>query len=273
MFEICTLRLGELTVPSADGLIRDPIHAWYATDGKTRILIDSGMPDAAELAARLKVGGRGGGHATLREALASAGTKPEVDRLRFAQSSPFRSRVEPRPVSQRLCVSPARGIVPCGRSRRHAAHLLFQRDAYRSPPPKATRAVAARRWRPRPRERRPLDEDAGPYAGHASRHRHDGERKGGARLRSRRSLSQLASGGPARDAQAHALPRGGLLARLYSQRKRARLCRQHGAGEGGVGHSCASARFPHSGPDAAGLVRDSNSTEGDLSHAAEEAGE
>ena len=58
MFEIHTLRLGELTVPSGDGMIRDPIHAWYATDGKTRILIDSGMPDAAEVAARLKVAGR-----------------------------------------------------------------------------------------------------------------------------------------------------------------------------------------------------------------------
>jgi N-acyl homoserine lactone hydrolase len=77
VFEIHTLRLGELTVPSGDGMIRDPIHAWYATDGETRILIDSGMPDAAEVAARLKVSGRGGGHATLREALASAGTKPE----------------------------------------------------------------------------------------------------------------------------------------------------------------------------------------------------
>lgn len=78
MFEIHTLRLGELIVPLGGHMLRDPIHAWYATDGKTRILIDSGMPDAAEIKARLKVDGKGGGHAALRTALAEVGTTPEA---------------------------------------------------------------------------------------------------------------------------------------------------------------------------------------------------
>jgi N-acyl homoserine lactone hydrolase len=59
VFEIHTLRLGELT------------------DGKTRILVDSGMPDAAEVAARLKVAGREGGRGPLRASLASTGATPE----------------------------------------------------------------------------------------------------------------------------------------------------------------------------------------------------
>lgn len=78
MFEIHTLRLGELLIPHGDGFLRDPIHAWYATDGKTRILIDSGMPDAIEVSRRLKVEAKGGGHASLRTALAAAGTAPEA---------------------------------------------------------------------------------------------------------------------------------------------------------------------------------------------------
>jgi N-acyl homoserine lactone hydrolase len=80
MFEIHTLRLGELIVPLGGNILRDPIHAWYATDGKTRILIDSGMPDAADLKVRLKVDGTGGGHAALISALAEVGTTPdEID--------------------------------------------------------------------------------------------------------------------------------------------------------------------------------------------------
>jgi N-acyl homoserine lactone hydrolase len=78
VFDIHTLRLGELAIPSGEGMVRDPIHAWYATDGKTRILIDSGMPDAADVERRLKVGGAGGGHETLRGALAAADATPET---------------------------------------------------------------------------------------------------------------------------------------------------------------------------------------------------
>ncbi len=77
MFEIHTLSLGELFVPHGGGLLRDPIHAWYVTDGKTRLLVDSGMPGAADVKARLKIDGEGGGHDSLRAALATAGTTPE----------------------------------------------------------------------------------------------------------------------------------------------------------------------------------------------------
>lgn len=77
MFEIHTLKLGELFVPHGDSYLRDPIHAWYATDGKTGILIDSGMPDIADLRVRLKVDGSGGGHSSLIRSLAAVGAKPE----------------------------------------------------------------------------------------------------------------------------------------------------------------------------------------------------
>jgi glyoxylase-like metal-dependent hydrolase (beta-lactamase superfamily II) len=77
MFEIHSLHLGELLIPQGDSFLRDPIHCWYVTDGKTRILVDSGMPDAAELKRRLNVDGKGGGHAALKEALAAAGTSPD----------------------------------------------------------------------------------------------------------------------------------------------------------------------------------------------------
>lgn len=77
MFEIHSLRLGELKIPHGTGFVRDPIHAWYATDGNTGILIDSGMPDAAELKRRLNVDGEGGGHENLRRALAGVGASPE----------------------------------------------------------------------------------------------------------------------------------------------------------------------------------------------------
>ncbi|MBX3579475.1 MAG: N-acyl homoserine lactonase family protein [Rhizobiaceae bacterium] len=78
MFEIHTLRLGELLIPHAGGLLRDPIHAWLVTDGKVRILVDSGMPDAAEVKARLKIDGTGGGQESLRSALAEVGTTPDA---------------------------------------------------------------------------------------------------------------------------------------------------------------------------------------------------
>ena len=78
MFEIHTLRLGELVIPQGDSFLRDPIHAWYATNGKTRILVDSGMPDAAEVTRRLKIDAKGGGHSSLRATLAAAGTSPDA---------------------------------------------------------------------------------------------------------------------------------------------------------------------------------------------------
>jgi glyoxylase-like metal-dependent hydrolase (beta-lactamase superfamily II) len=78
MFEVYSLRLGELLVPQGGALLRDPIHAWYVTDGKVRLLVDSGMPAAAELKERIRVDGSGGGHETLRQQLAAAGTTPEA---------------------------------------------------------------------------------------------------------------------------------------------------------------------------------------------------
>ncbi|MGG5822055.1 N-acyl homoserine lactonase family protein [Falsiroseomonas sp. HW251] len=77
VFEIHTLRVGELLLPHNGGILRDPIHAWLVTDGARSILVDSGMPDMAEVRRRLNVDGSGGGHESLREALARIGRKPE----------------------------------------------------------------------------------------------------------------------------------------------------------------------------------------------------
>lgn len=78
MFEIHTLDLGELMIPHGDGFVRDPVYCWYVTNGSTRILVDTGMPDAADLKMRLRVDGHGGGHGTLRRALAAIGSAPEA---------------------------------------------------------------------------------------------------------------------------------------------------------------------------------------------------
>jgi N-acyl homoserine lactone hydrolase len=78
VFEIYTLRLGELLIPDGATLLRDPVHAWYATDGITRILVDSGMPDATEITKRLKIDGRRGGRSSLRDGLAEVGTTPDA---------------------------------------------------------------------------------------------------------------------------------------------------------------------------------------------------
>jgi len=77
VFEIHTLRVGELLLPHNGGILRDPIHAWLVTDGAISILVDSGMPDIAEVRRRLNVDGSGGGHESLREALARIGRRPE----------------------------------------------------------------------------------------------------------------------------------------------------------------------------------------------------
>lgn len=77
MFEIHTLRVGELHLPEAAGILRDPIHCWLVSDGSTRILVDSGMPDIAEVGRRLNVGGEGGGQAALRDELAKVGVAPD----------------------------------------------------------------------------------------------------------------------------------------------------------------------------------------------------
>lgn len=76
MFEIHTLKLGELMIPHGDGVLRDPIHCWLVTDGATHILVDSGMPDIAEVGRRLRIDGEGGGHSALRQSLAAVGVEP-----------------------------------------------------------------------------------------------------------------------------------------------------------------------------------------------------
>jgi glyoxylase-like metal-dependent hydrolase (beta-lactamase superfamily II) len=69
--------MGELLIPEDGALLLDPVHVWLITDGKTRILVDGGMPEIAEINRRLKVDGAGGGHAGLREALAMVDTTPD----------------------------------------------------------------------------------------------------------------------------------------------------------------------------------------------------
>lgn len=76
MFEIHTLRLGELMIPQDDGVLRDPIHAWYVTDGTTRILVDVGMPTVEEIRRRLGIAATGGGPESLVRTLAACGTEP-----------------------------------------------------------------------------------------------------------------------------------------------------------------------------------------------------
>jgi N-acyl homoserine lactone hydrolase len=77
MFEIHSLKIGELLIPEDGALLLDPVHVWLLTDGRTRILVDGGMPDIAEVTRRLKVDGAGGGHASVRAALATQGVAPE----------------------------------------------------------------------------------------------------------------------------------------------------------------------------------------------------
>lgn len=76
MFEIRSLRLGELYLPHAGGIVRDPIHCWLVRNGTTNILVDSGMPAIEEVRRTLKVDGVGGGHASLTQALAGEGLTP-----------------------------------------------------------------------------------------------------------------------------------------------------------------------------------------------------
>jgi len=77
MFQIHSLKIGELLIPEDGGLLFDPVHVWLVTDGKIRILVDGGMPDIAEVTRRLRVNGSAGGHQALRAALATHAITPE----------------------------------------------------------------------------------------------------------------------------------------------------------------------------------------------------
>ena len=77
MFEIHSLRIGELYIPQAGKLHRDPVHVWLVTDGRQHILVDSGMTDIKRVEEMLKVTGWGGGHAHIRRGLAEHGLTPD----------------------------------------------------------------------------------------------------------------------------------------------------------------------------------------------------
>jgi glyoxylase-like metal-dependent hydrolase (beta-lactamase superfamily II) len=77
MFNIFSLKMGELLIPEEGGLLFDPVFVWLITDGKVRVLVDTGMPDITEVNRRLKVDGAGGGHSGLRSALAGVNVAPE----------------------------------------------------------------------------------------------------------------------------------------------------------------------------------------------------
>lgn len=76
-FRIHTLHLGDLMVPWAHAVIKEPIHCWYVTDGTTGILVDSGMPGTDEMRRRLNVEGEGGGPEALIAALHEVGATPD----------------------------------------------------------------------------------------------------------------------------------------------------------------------------------------------------
>lgn len=81
-FTIASLRVGELYLPHGAGVMRDPVHCWLVRGEGHNILVDSGMADIAAIRARLKIDGRGGGHAALTACLAAEGLAPgDIDHV------------------------------------------------------------------------------------------------------------------------------------------------------------------------------------------------
>lgn len=82
-YTVTTIRVGELQVPQGNGgTIRDPVHCWLVQGDGVNILVDSGMDEAANLLARLKVAGTGGGHTALIDGLAAEGLAPaDIDMI------------------------------------------------------------------------------------------------------------------------------------------------------------------------------------------------
>lgn len=76
MFRIRSLRIGELYLPHGGEIMRDPVHVWLVQNESTAILVDSGMPEISWVERMLKVSGYGGGHESLRAALAEEGLTP-----------------------------------------------------------------------------------------------------------------------------------------------------------------------------------------------------
>lgn len=77
VFEIHSIKVGEIDVPHGSGTLCDPVYCWLADDGRTRVLVDSGMPDAQEVQRSLRVVARGGGQEALRRGLRGIGLRPE----------------------------------------------------------------------------------------------------------------------------------------------------------------------------------------------------
>lgn len=77
MFEIRSLKVGELYLPHEGGIMRDPVYCWLVTNGDVKILVDSGMPDIEDIRKSLRVDGYGGGHKSLIDALAEENLTPD----------------------------------------------------------------------------------------------------------------------------------------------------------------------------------------------------
>jgi glyoxylase-like metal-dependent hydrolase (beta-lactamase superfamily II) len=77
MYEIHSLKIGELFLPHNGRLMRDPVYVWLVSGEGKHMLVDSGMPDSDEILRSLKVNSKGGGHASLIEALATVDLTPD----------------------------------------------------------------------------------------------------------------------------------------------------------------------------------------------------
>ncbi len=77
MFEIHSLRIGELYLPQGGAIHRDPVHVWLVTDGTQHFLVDSGMARIERVEEMLKVSGWGGGPEIIAQELAKHGLTPD----------------------------------------------------------------------------------------------------------------------------------------------------------------------------------------------------
>jgi glyoxylase-like metal-dependent hydrolase (beta-lactamase superfamily II) len=76
LYTINSLRVGELYLPHGGGIMRDPVHVWLVRGEGHNILVDSGMAEIELVSARMRIGGSGGGHASLVAGLARQGLTP-----------------------------------------------------------------------------------------------------------------------------------------------------------------------------------------------------
>ena len=77
-FQIFTLHQGDLMIPTGHGIsVREPVHSWLVTDGSSHLLVDSGMPPAAEVFRKWNIEGTGGGPEAMRRTLREIGLSPD----------------------------------------------------------------------------------------------------------------------------------------------------------------------------------------------------